>query len=236
MPRVIPEPRVCIFCEGTPLSKEHIYARWLHPYLPKSGEKNHSVLSMTLKNREGDEELSAKLRSGDGHEGSARVVCQTCNNEWMSRLQEQAKPFLLPMVQGNSVRLFAKQVKTLAAWATMFCIVHESAKRDARYIASTDDDRRFLMDTCSPPPGWKIWIGTHRNKFSGTLISHTAVKVIADDHNGAYDVPDGEPIIPNTASTTFFVGPVLFHCFRSHLPRVLRKQSVPNLDLIHPHQ
>lgn len=28
----------CIFCGGTPLSKEHIWSEWLHDYLPSSSD------------------------------------------------------------------------------------------------------------------------------------------------------------------------------------------------------
>jgi hypothetical protein len=44
-------------------------------------------------------------------------VCRTCNNRWLSVLENDSKPILAPMVQGHELRLSAASQKLLATWA-----------------------------------------------------------------------------------------------------------------------
>jgi hypothetical protein len=40
--------RLCLFCANPADSKEHIWARWMGPHLPKSDVLKHEVYSETI--------------------------------------------------------------------------------------------------------------------------------------------------------------------------------------------
>ncbi|MBI4923876.1 MAG: hypothetical protein HY834_19255 [Devosia nanyangense] len=224
----------CIFCGEPGLTKEHIFAEWLHPFLlfaewlhpflPKSDELNHYDRTVIIQINRDD--VENKLRAGEAHSGRARVVCRKCNNEWMSVLQTEAKPFLLPLVRGERIPLFIRQQSILAAWISMFVMVAEHRDSDRRVIATSPAARRAFMDTRRAPKHWKIWIGHYERHKWVPVVAHSAAEIVSDTHDGMY-APPNRPVAPNTHATTFVVGKLFVHVFGSTMPRVLRKQDVP---------
>lgn len=217
--------RLCIFCGKPANSREHIFAEWLHPYLPKSGEVNHKAVFVTME-YDGDV-VAEKLRAGEGHSGRAKVVCADCNSGWMSRLQNQAKPFLLPMVRGSQIPLFTKHQTIIAAWAAMFTMVVEQRENNPLVIACSQEERTALMLTQRAPLTWKVWIGHYAREKWVPLVVHATAQVVPSIGQEYVHLPDdGVPITPNTHATTFVVGKLFFHIFGSTLPRVVRKQEI----------
>lgn len=215
--------RFCIFCGKPGLSKEHIFAEWLHPYLPKTEEVNHTSRTVVMQMKH--DETHERLRSGEGHSGTVRVVCKSCNNGWMSALQVQVKPLLLPMVLGEPVRLFTKHQTILAAWIAMFVMVVEHRVGDSRVVAVSPRERLDFMTTKQTPKSWKIWIGRYDREKWGPIITHTTAEIASDTHNGAYP-PGDHPVSPNTHATTFVVGKLFIHVFGSVFPRVVRQKEI----------
>src|SRR5271154_408950 len=115
-------PGKCFFCGGYGLTKEHVWAEWLNPHLPKN-VVNHNRFSETIfPTRSVRKE---KLHSGSVQSGRLRRVCLTCNTGWMSRLQETAKPLLLRLISGMECILTRKDKYVVSNWITMFCMVSE---------------------------------------------------------------------------------------------------------------
>jgi hypothetical protein len=79
-------------------------------------------------------------------------VCQTCNNEWMSHIEETAKKHLLPMMQGDTVRLDPEAQVHLAVWACLKVMVWESVAEGV----VTDAKNRELMCKHQQPPGYSV--------------------------------------------------------------------------------
>ena len=76
------------------------------------------------------------------------IVCQPCNNGWMSDLQTAAKPTLLGMFEGESVTLGPSSQATLMSWCTMNAICNHYASRQ-----EVDESRRdYFYKHRSPPP------------------------------------------------------------------------------------
>lgn len=46
-------------------------------------------------------------------------VCPSCNNTWMSTIDEAAKPILLPMMEGRNVTLSGSDLRTVAEWVQL---------------------------------------------------------------------------------------------------------------------
>lgn len=90
----------CIFCSGFGLSKEHIFSRWTYALVPAAPNSTHSrghaVSSRT--NRHLFDKVDVEDYQGNLNTIRFRVVCKTCNNGWMSRLDNAVKPILTPLI------------------------------------------------------------------------------------------------------------------------------------------
>lgn len=51
-----------------------------------------------------------------------RKVCATCNNGWMSRIENWTNPLLIRMIRGESIVLSPSQRRLIAAWCQLKCI------------------------------------------------------------------------------------------------------------------
>src|SRR5688572_1073913 len=82
----------CAFCgrNDSPLTREHVFADWIArefpgpdftTFYPETGQKGYFS-----KNR---------------FHMVIRKVCERCNNGWMSRLEGETKPILLPLMRAN---------------------------------------------------------------------------------------------------------------------------------------
>jgi hypothetical protein len=135
------------------------------------------------------------------------VVCEHCNTGWMSRLQEEAKPHLLPLILGQSTTLTAEAQTLMTAWIAMFTIIAEHFDLDR--VTSTSAQRRYLMNLKRPPDNWRIYIANHRRgAWKGQLI-HFAVPVASGDRPVEI-MGNGLPR-PNTQSMSFTVGQLYVH-------------------------
>lgn len=217
-------PRRCIFCGGRPISKEHIFAEWLHPYLPKMNVvHHHSRAQMILKSVTREK---VRRHSGEPYAGRLKVVCRTCNNEWMGTLQDDTKPFLLPLVQGKNSVLWLRQQKLIAAWATMFTMVTEFYEDEMIYVAVSQHERTWFMEHKLPPRNWRIWIGHYNRGDWAGLWVHASAPVIGHEH--VPERTDADIELPNSQSTSFVVGKLYVHVFSSQLSRLVRKQELPD--------
>jgi hypothetical protein len=120
----------------------------------------------------------------------------------MSRLQTRVKPHLVPLIEGRWSVLTDEAQATLAAWATLFSIVHEYA--DPPTAAVPQEQRSLFMERQAPPPGWTIWMGYVQldGRHPGTANHHGCV--------GISTYPDGLPKPLYFQSTGFTVGTVFF--------------------------
>lgn len=114
--------RTCRGCgvdmRGT-ATREHILPQWLHPYIELPG--------VNLNHRAVDEEGVTLLRSHDLRNFTFKSICSSCNNGWMSRLEADVKPLLLPLIEGrrSAGSLAEAEITLLARWAfkTAFMIL-----------------------------------------------------------------------------------------------------------------
>lgn len=168
-------------------------------------------------------------QSGEPHSGSLRCVCGACNNGWMSKLQSDAKPILLPLLNGEPFRLFRRQQTILAAWITMFTIVSEFRDRTGMQIAIPPADGRWLKERLDAPKGWKIWIGLYERKDWKGIWSHAAVPIASREHIPE-TVGSGRPI-PNTQSTAVVIGKLYVHVLSSVLPTFVQRHELDSAIL-----
>jgi hypothetical protein len=186
----------CIFCGRKPTTKEHIWSDWMHPYLPMESnariEVNHTVAQHD--SPRGRPPVSRE-RPGPVITKQIRIVCGNCNNGWMSRLETQVKPIILPMIQGTGGALDAVSQELLARWISMKAIVTEYSQHAQRLTPS--DDRAALMNNYEIPRYFFIRVGRNASQWRMSFMRHsTSISITRP------------PIAPQMAGTERNIGQI----------------------------
>jgi hypothetical protein len=197
--------RYCIFCGAPGLTHEHVWPDWLKNYVPEDMAEHTEHFAIVHPTHS---EPSRKKRSGDLQSRRLPVVCKNCNTGWMGRLQERAKPCLLPLIQGEVTAFDVAAQNILSSWIAMFVMVAEHFNP---YTVTTPQEQRtyLLNEGRAPAANWKIWIGDfERLNWKGQL-AHFAVP-ISSPHHIPETMNNGLPQ-PNTQTMTFVVGRLFIH-------------------------
>lgn len=137
---------ICIFCHSQQdLSKEHVLAKkWRkHLGVPGSGQINggwyrQSFAGPVIR-------VGKTIPKQDPFTWTVKTVCRPCNNGWMSSLEDDAEPALLPMALGESPVLSAQQVRIIETWMAKTALVIESMDEGAK--AMTPDFASRVKET-----------------------------------------------------------------------------------------
>ncbi|WP_166532810.1 hypothetical protein [Blastococcus xanthinilyticus] len=174
--------RACVFCDETPLTREHVIPQWLRDVpsiahdlsVEARGERrSHYIYSF-------EREPTSRVPSSTVEERGqfvaprdllVRVVCERCNTGWMSRREVGVQPLLTALIEGSSLTVLADGLVRLAAWtaktAMMFeynhpptagfsAAQHRDLVRRERPPRSTDV---YLARFDGPPEVWPLHRG-----------------------------------------------------------------------------
>lgn len=147
------------------MSREHIWSEWTYQFVPKTPNGTHVKFAADTfpHNPRLVESYNSKTYQGDVNTIKLNVVCETkCNTGWMSKLEERAKPILIPLLLGEPTVLTKDRQTVLAAWSAMKLMVCEH--HEVTNVTSTQEHRTYLMETQRAPDFWGIWIGHHGGK------------------------------------------------------------------------
>lgn len=149
--------RTCPFCGRQGLSSEHIWGKWLlklseeavHP----QSRVSHTVTELS---RGGDRVLHKGIfaRNGNFLHAKRRLVCEPCNNGWMSRLEKEVQPILSRMKVMSQLSLSEGETRRLSRWcslkAAMFCtaIVSDSALSEIKFKNSQISLEQLMAGEC----------------------------------------------------------------------------------------
>lgn len=131
----MPEIRECAFCShSAKLTAEHITSEWM-------GEMFPAPKAFKTTDRFGN----VRTWSAPGLDMKAKVVCETCNNTWMSDIEaKHAKPVMSPMMRGDFNVTFRKeQARSLALFAFKSAAVIDSLQRQREPFFSRRQRRAF---------------------------------------------------------------------------------------------
>jgi hypothetical protein len=152
----------CIFCGEPELNWEHVFSRWTHRFLPPRSMKKYLV-SHVDSHIDRSDRLLIK-RAGDIRDWQIKCVCETrCNNGWMRRIENQARPIMFPLIEageilrGEKIRLTPHDQKTIATWAVLKAMVAEFDPNG--WVTTHHAQRKFFKQNLTPPAGWSVWIG-----------------------------------------------------------------------------
>jgi hypothetical protein len=136
-----PRPRqACIFCGSNgKMTREHVWGEWLRQMVPAEMNK-HEVRAERIGAPGTPLQAETRLRAGDPL-STVKVVCAACNSGWLSQIQERAKPYLIPLIQGQPTALGPDGQRALAAWCAMATMTGEYIDRDPTAIDVSQADR-----------------------------------------------------------------------------------------------
>lgn len=200
--------RTCAFCGAAgPLTKEHVFGDWLsrlgldpEPVLHRAGSLNR---------------LGKDLGTGPMFTRTVRNVCSTCNNGWMSTLEQTAQNALAPLILGEPRDIDADQQGALALWAQktvmVAMLVSSEAERAAGHGLAESEYRALyeLRDQSRPLPASTLWIG----RYTGTRQAAAWVTPFVIHLDG---LP--EPTHPHGYAATIAVGQLIIHGTRFTTP------------------
>jgi hypothetical protein len=153
----MPKADRCIFCGRLELCEEDLIPRWLDKYYSSKKVGGKVLRVGTIAGKPQPQRRYDKMRV------KVRAVCPTCNNGWMSRLEQQVQPILARMVfNGPPSRLRQDDQKLLAAWFTKYLMVMEW-QVFTRPAFFTQDERSRFRDDQTPTAGMTIWIAPMRS-------------------------------------------------------------------------
>jgi hypothetical protein len=139
------ERKRCLFCENYANSKEDTFPLWLLEVIGKCDDMVKNIVGLPTKIQKG----SAVLR--------IRTVCDTCNNGWMSQLEQDTIPILKPLLLDLSIPLSLEEQLVLAAWVMKTGMVLDSIYKHDHFYQR--DRCKNLRETRAIPDQTLIWIG-----------------------------------------------------------------------------
>ncbi len=139
--------RACIFCGATANSCEDAWPRWL---------TNRFIAPGTMEAERGVD-LRMNTWRTDRPEIRIRKVCYACNNGWISRIQQRAKPIIERLWDQGTCTLDIEDSHALSLWAVMTSMVLQTLDEPENWLYS--DLERALMWKKQPMPSFVgIWI------------------------------------------------------------------------------
>ncbi|NYH51368.1 hypothetical protein HNR06_000957 [Nocardiopsis arvandica] len=114
----------CVFCHGEGgMSREHVLPAWMSREFTEIAGSSARFLSLEQHADPVDRGAYTirhpYLRLRDNQRPfsrRAKVVCKSCNNGWMSRLEAKVRPTLAKVVRGSCIALGTEGQTALAAW------------------------------------------------------------------------------------------------------------------------
>ncbi len=200
--------RRCVFCGGKDLTKEHVWPAWLAKATQAQAKMARHVNWAEVQ----DDVHERSPFTAPPFHATVRRVCATCNHGWMNDLENQAKPALLPMLEGRGRTLYPATRKTLALWAWKTVMMFEFASSDSPR-AIPDEHYRWLYERREVLPHFHVWLAPYAGTRFMTYHRRAALGLRIPDVPWTADYPDGS----NMYGATLGVGQLAIQLMTSTL-------------------
>ncbi|BBM04154.1 hypothetical protein [Microbulbifer sp. GL-2] len=205
--------KLCIFCGQSGMSKEHFWPNWIREHIKKDNSKKYIRGSVQGVPKGNEIEKNEHYRSGDVTTITFRTVCKSCNNGWMSKLEEDLKPIILNSIGNCDQLLSESETLWLAKWITMKTMVSEHTKLD-RHSTPKSDLLNFGANRIIPKH-FKIYVAKHNSpKIADYSRTTTRLGTAATIHLHL------NKISPNTQAVSFYLGKLFIFVFSCTDPTV----------------
>lgn len=224
--------RKCIFCgEEGKLSKEHLWPDWLGKMYLRTGDEKHTFGSQSSADK-------TLVRDGvyerPGHLFSLKikVVCQTCNNGWMSQVENDTKPILLNLINGQKFKITKAEIEALAFWVALKVVTAEFAEKKESLYVTPFEERQEMMNKRKIPSFFNIFVSGHSIGHNSAWLRNSWT--MAFSPKGPTPAMEGRH--RNAQSIAFVVGPIFFYVLNVRLLGFIPEQhfNFGNLKKIWP--
>ena len=211
------KPKLCVFCDRTGVTKEHIWSDWVNKILPGTALVPHHQVRLQIRQDHKNkiatvQPLHPLYRQGGLTQRTIRNVCAKCNSGWMSEIVERAKVFASPMIQNQPCEIPVAAQRDLAAWIAMAAIMAEFT--DEMSAAIPESDRKIMQSTESPPPTWTICVGRYAGaRYGPVKYRHYGFHVVVSLTPGPIRLAGAHRDYVHV--TTYVLGGLVVHAFSS---------------------
>ena len=153
----------CVFCGRTPLSHEHVFPQWATKLLVDDprGFPPDPISNIRFT----DGETVARWESVNPLDFTVRTVCKKCNESWMSQIEQEAIPFLGPMITGSSTIAIDTQAQSqIAVWMALRALMMRSTNKHPWPPIVYEWFNWFYVNH-TVPPNWHVWVGAYHGKL-----------------------------------------------------------------------
>lgn len=201
----------CVFCNGTPVTKGHIWPEWFDRFLPPKASHHLDSVGEILTFKLTAEGPSPRSTTRQGHAGSRkpRNTCIDCNGGWMSRLEQANIHQMSALLTGQPAVLQPVDQWLLASLAALITIRFEFT--DPQMQAVPVEDRSALVATGHVPfDTWRIWIARYvGDNPEDHWCRHFGMQVVSSPQKPP------RPHKCNTQVTTMVIGKLCMHVVSS---------------------
>jgi hypothetical protein len=177
-----------VFCGGRPVSAEDVYPKWVSRLLGIEGPVTYLRGGQVV-------------RHSDKVSVVAKVVCNTCNNGWMSDLEVRMQRTFASAVLGGRPEVDTEAQRLAATWAVKTALLRILARPTAQRQYDPRASLRDLYERGEPHPDWRVWVA--RTDAEGKYIAWDRDVGL---HGGVGRRAEG-------AFATVAVGYLVFHVF-----------------------
>jgi len=175
-------PRTCIFCGERPGSNEHLFPNWLNqpdiiPFEQTDEPPPASELARHIANEDGV--TTTNWTAQEVASATTKLVCHTCNTGWMSQLEGDSKPILVPLIRGHVSTLSVDQQFLVATWATKTAIVVEATLSE-NADNFTLDEAQIVAQQVRPPASVNVVIAAVVGRIPPMHYSAAKVRMQID--------------------------------------------------------
>jgi hypothetical protein len=200
--------RLCRFCGSADTITVSAWPEWATRLIAVQMAARYSLRAVENVKAQILEALPEDLREDFIASRKLQVACKRCLHGWMSRLDAQVRPLLVPLVTGKELNLTPAAQRSLAAWIAKTIMIAEFASGDG--VITPRVERETLRVTMEPPKSWNIWVARSSGRnWVARYVRHTAGL-------GATDTKKG--IQKDTQSITLGMGRIIVHVMASNVP------------------
>lgn len=141
----------CIFCGDSDMTEEHLIAAWVLRAFHRQ-RRPEPGFTGTFVGR-GEMQLSPEEPIS-----TARVVCRSCNNGWLSVIDNAAAEVLKPLIRGDdTVTLDGSEQAAFAAWIYKCALIFDAAAKGSN--GELVSLREGFRESREAGPGCVIYAG-----------------------------------------------------------------------------
>lgn len=192
------EVKKCILCNmDRQLTAEHIFADWI-------GRATGYTSKYSIATLQTAKTIKQSTTPGNHAERTLKILCNECNNEWGSRLQNKTSPILKPLILGQRYNLSKHEQEQIARWLTCFVMIREFVHPELKTISQ--ETRSKFRKSSIIPRGMAMWMAPFSGTKSNLSTWHRAFIT---------STPKTQEASPDTHFTILVISNVLFFVFGS---------------------